>query len=933
LYAGSSPRTTGQTAIGASSPPAHWLEKRNQLHALVGYQLEMDGVDELLRAFSYDVQRAAGAFFDGTWALPQPSSEPHSPDGPPAPIVMNRHDGTSKRARSAEPSKSLGAGSLGAAATHAMPPPFFTTAMGSGSTGAPVEEQGTIARLVGMMGVIALELQGLKASVGELPGSLTAAIPAAVRAHDENEQLLVRQSVENSRMGGIMATIDRAQSMADLGRIDGVTWDANENFLKCDDCFRHTPDSNSPPPQPPPPTIHHTLLLPLYPPHTSYITHHTPHSTLHIPHSLHTRPPSPPRHQRYSSFAPNNLKDGVSMRSGEEREGAGVILGTDFSRRPSDNRVRRGMSVVRYSMKSHFACDLHEWCSLHAAEKKSNESTRQGAGLSLARLVLQNVKEHQSDKSYERSVATAKALGQNVGTKNHSRGFVPRLRKSMRAVLNSTFTRLLTEPDPATKRPPAFSVMADKATVLHRTGQMVGIIVMLSGVLTPIFLSVLIAQDGTGFGLADLLHTTLTKDAPLSLSAELLQRSLTGFAFDGQYQGQHEGHVSGLDVCSHFCSIAKLSVSFVMSRWDGAHRIELAMNSVRSAFPFYMKMAATISNVHEKYLYGKGLERVRKAASELKGYLQPASIGSICTTRFCHSERKVMKSFFRNLPLFISDLRKQGSDQQLIATVATVVFVVHLIGIVDILQHVKNLSLILQTVDELPWETEEHITKHVNLIGDIGDDLSRCDISRTLPPTARSEGKRVPVFELLSKHLPELKQLQLSLPDPRASDEDGDDSLLTVDLQPSSARRISRATASRAEMNPTQEVEATLKELSTLAKKMAETLDLRLRAPDSDARWFRRMAVCLDFRKMAFDPAYCDAAKAKLPLSLMYDWLRSRLSDLSLDDMPSFDTVWLQFVELCSRMRIAAKELPFTKWRNASGTILKIEHLHEPSIL
>ena len=63
----------------------------------------MDGVDELLRAFTYDVQRAAGAFFDGTWALPQPSSEPHSPDGPPVPIVMDRQDGTSKRARSAEP--------------------------------------------------------------------------------------------------------------------------------------------------------------------------------------------------------------------------------------------------------------------------------------------------------------------------------------------------------------------------------------------------------------------------------------------------------------------------------------------------------------------------------------------------------------------------------------------------------------------------------------------------------------------------------------------------------------------------------------------------------------------------------------------------------------------------------------------------------------
>ena len=53
------------------------------------------------------------------------------------------------------------------------------------------------------------------------------------------------------------------------------------------------------------------------------------------------------------------------------------------------------------------------------------------------------------------------------------------------------------------------------------------------------------------------------------------------------------------------------------------------MNTVRSKFPFYLKMAGIISNVHEKYLYGKGIERVRKAARDLKGYLQPAAIGHV----------------------------------------------------------------------------------------------------------------------------------------------------------------------------------------------------------------------------------------------------------------------------------------------------------------
>ena len=225
-----------------------------------------------------------------------------------------------------------------------------------------------------------------------------------------------------------------------------------------------------------------------------------------------------------------------------------------------------------------------------------------------------------------------------------------------------------------------------------------------------------------------------------------------------------------------------------------------------------------------------------------------------------------MKSFFRNLPLFISDLRLQGGDIQLITSVACVVFVVQLAGLVDILQHVKNLSLLLQTVDELPWELEEQISNSLQLISDLGGDLTRGDTSRTLPPNARSHGKRVLAFELLSKHLPELRQLKLSLPDPRASDEDGDDSLITVDLQPSSTRRVSRATADRAAMNPSQEVDATLRELGALAKDMVTTLDSRLKPPDSDARWFRRMLVCLDLRKMAFDANYCSIPRAQLPL-------------------------------------------------------------------
>ena len=44
-----------------------------------------------------------------------------------------------------------------------------------------------------------------------------------------------------------------------------------------------------------------------------------------------------------------------------------------------------------------------------------------------------------------------------------------------------------------------------------------------------------------------------TGGKPLSLPRSLLRASQAGFAFDGQYQSENEGHACGLDVRSHYC--------------------------------------------------------------------------------------------------------------------------------------------------------------------------------------------------------------------------------------------------------------------------------------------------------------------------------------------------------------------------------------------
>lgn len=389
---------------------------------------------------------------------------------------------------------------------------------------------------------------------------------------------------------------------------------------------------------------------------------------------------------RYSADAPPSLKYGIKS--------CGVIEGPN---------ARRPLKIIRFAVKSHVCNEWHNWCEVRAAEVRRSDTEQRNAGINCGKLALACVKEHDSDNSYERRITNAKGMGVNVGTKQHSRMFVPKLRHSMHAVLVGSFTKLLTEPDPATKRPRPFAMLADKATVLRQTGQMHGLITMIDGELTAIFLSTLLAPDATGKGLATLLWETMREGKPLTLSKALIRLSLTGNAFDGQYQSEHEGHAAGLQVQSHLCQLSGLNVDWVTSRWDGAHRIELGMDTVRGKVAFYKALATTVATAQQKYLYGKGFERVKGAAAEIK--LKLASIGVVCTTRFCSSERKVYKNFFRNLYFFITDMETERSREagitQEIHRIKCVVFVVEIMGTIDLLQHVKNLSLTLQSVNQV----------------------------------------------------------------------------------------------------------------------------------------------------------------------------------------------------------------------------------------
>ena len=123
------------------------------------------------------------------------------------------------------------------------------------------------------------------------------------------------------------------------------------------------------------------------------------------------------------------------------------------------------------------------------------------------------------------------------------------------------------------------------------------------------------------------------------------------------------------------------------------------MDTVRNAVAFYGDLAKIISDTYSGYLYGKNYERIKATAAEIK--MKLSAVGMVCTTRFCSSEVKVYGNFAANLITLIRDLERQSKTVEA-GRIKNLTFVVQLFGAIDLIRHVKNISLYMQTVNQLP---------------------------------------------------------------------------------------------------------------------------------------------------------------------------------------------------------------------------------------
>ena len=431
---------------------------------------------------------------------------------------------------------------------------------------------------------------------------------------------------------------------------------------------------------------------------------------------------------RYSSFAPKALK--------RNHQSCGLIKGPT---RAAGSMAARSFANVRQDLVQHLILgnSWHAWCACHAAQRRMVNSELHSAGINVGKAALLVMKQHQSDASFERETTQLAAFGVSIGSKNHSCKFMPGFRNSAHAVCVAGMQRLLREPLVATGHPPPFAAPADKATLQRRTGQMHGIITLCghSGKFIALFTSVLPASDGSGSALAELLIRSLQHGEPFNLSTQEVRRQLTCFPGDGQYQSLLEGH-GGLRVAEHLCEKLDLNYAWMWSRWDQAHEMELALNTVRSEVAYFKALASFVAARNEKYLFGKHHERVRQWAERWHTKLE--SMAAICTSRFHGSERRCYKNLFQNLTIFIADQEAElaalgvTTPPQDLLVAKSLETSVQLAGTIDLLGLTKDLSVHMQTVNTLPWEMEETIASALGNLEQLAADLKQGRIDRSI---------------------------------------------------------------------------------------------------------------------------------------------------------------------------------------------------------
>jgi hypothetical protein len=619
------------------------------------------------------------------------------------------------------------------------------------------------------------------------------------------------------------------------------------------------------------------------------------------------------------------------------RGGTAGIKNGEIGTKISETGIQKHVNELVKAIKKHFLSERHKFCQNIRAENQSRAKEYHNTGIAVARQAYLTVKEAKSGLFFERLILNAHLLGVRVGCKNHSDGhFFAKFVESMHTVMVRGIAHFLRTPQPSTGQRPPFCIVADKMTALRRTGQMVGMLVLVDGSIKAVFAGCLPVVEGhTGM---DIARNLLKALEPYDLTSEMWCEQFTGQAYDGQY--------FNLRAHEAVCETQNVSPSWVISMHDGGHVLELCMNDCRNVRStglvvdaallaiigrqyahWYTHMAKRIGDIHLQYNYGKKYEELRLIAVELQVRLNAPE--TFCDTRFAQAERKVYKNFVLNWPIIhqhmfeeqvklfaeVSEREARGlrnNTKELDERVNSLetrmnehnnfLFIGLSMGLVDVLGIVKDLSLRYQSVNQLPWELHES-TLHAHSI------FMKC-------------AQRLRAGEVPAEYFPFLTKDRVpSAPLAKYSwDEFQEGNMCGVPLI----------------LTPFTTVENALKGLrelvAALCTKIADRIHQRIIVVCPDQ--IKQMALCLDLRVLCgavsptFDGDDDDGADARgveevVALRTLYTWAQEE----GKLDLGRFTSFWKEHLAVKERLRNLYKQDHFGHptygaWFNASGVVI-----------
>ncbi|KAK3289849.1 hypothetical protein CYMTET_2730 [Cymbomonas tetramitiformis] len=310
---------------------------------------------------------------------------------------------------------------------------------------------------------------------------------------------------------------------------------------------------------------------------------------------------------------------------------------------------------------------------------------------------------------------------------------------------------------------------------------------------------------------------------------------------------------------------------------------------------WHRTIAGDAAEILSKISWGKAFEEVLKVAEQLEQRLKnPAAH---CDTRFAQAERKVYENLAGNYQIIVTHnealesadltglsdgMRQRGRERaaeakHFLKELRKMAFVVRVLGLSDLLRHVKNLSLFQQTVNTLPWEVQEkEIYFHEVLLNTV--------LTEELHSNTLTEEN----FPLLYKHQAELTTKMY----------------LGVNLTVAPAHHGNGRAAFL----------SLLRGLARWCDVTREYFKTRFQH-HVQIGW---MAKCMDLRKLCLSPCQL-SVHDKEHLKKIYDWATL----VGKIELPTFDELWEQHKLVKVRLMAARMTEGYaSKWKDASGTVL-----------